>query len=200
MASCEPTRTKAYSEDLRWRMIYQYHGLRKSMQEVAQCLNVDKSTVCRTISLFDGTGTVAKRCYPSSHSATHCKLSDVDKYLIVSAAIDKPGIYLSEIKQKLLEEHGTDVSISSICKFFHKEAGFTRQKMVITAKQQSDALRVEYLMDMSVFSGDSKYFIFIDETGTDGRDRIRQFGYSLRGNPAVSNKLLFRGNRVSALA
>ena len=64
----------------------------------------------------------------------------------MATAIDKPGIYLSEIRQCLLEEHGTDVTISTICKFLHKEAGSTRQKMVLTAKQRSESLRAQYLL------------------------------------------------------
>ena len=180
-------------------MIYQYHSLDKSYREISECLNVDKSTVSRTVALFNETGTVSKRQYPESHSASRRKLTDVDKLLIIELCIDKPGIYLSELHQALLEEHGTDVSVSTICKYLH-EAGFTRQKMVITAKQRSETLRLQYLTDMSVYKDRPGLFIFVDETGADGRDRMRKFAYSLRGKPAVSNKLLFRGQHISAIA
>lgn len=200
MASCEPSRTKAYSEDLRWRIVYQHYSLGKSQQNIAKCLNIDQSTVSRTLCLFHQTGTVTKRKYPSSHSIAHSKLAEVDKLLILSLAIDKPGIYLEEMRKCLLDEHGTDISVSTICKFLHKEAGFTRQRMVLTAKQRSDVLRTQYISDMTVFQKDPKYFVFIDETGADRRDRLRRYGYSLRGKPAISNKILFRGQRVSAIA
>ena len=52
---------------------------------------------------------------------------------------------------------------------------------------------------MSVYKGHPDLFIFVDETGADRRDSMRKFGYSLRGQPAVANKLLFRGH-VSAIA
>ena len=78
--SCEEQRTKAYSEDLRWRMVYQYYSLQKNYQQIAESLNVDKSTVSRTITLFTETGAVSKRSYPDSHSASHRKLTDVDNY------------------------------------------------------------------------------------------------------------------------
>ena len=39
---------------------------------------------------------------------------------------------------------------------------------------------------------------FLDETGSDRRDCIRQHGYSLQGKPLVS--LLVRGERISAIA
>ena len=48
-------------------------------------------------------------------------VTDVDKLL----AIEKPKIYLREIKQFLMVETGTEVDISTICRFL-KESGFTR--------------------------------------------------------------------------
>lgn len=77
--SCEERYTKAYSEDLRWRMIYQVHVLGKTHRETASCLNVDPSTVSRMLALFDTTGSVAKRKYPDSHGNQLKKLTDVDK-------------------------------------------------------------------------------------------------------------------------
>ena len=43
-------------------------------------------------------------------------------------------------------------------------------------------------------------FVFVDETGADRRNCLRRYGYSIRGRPAVSTKLLVRGQRVSAIA
>ena len=42
--------------------------------------------------------------------------------------------------------------------------------------------------------------IFLDKTGSDRRNSIRKHGYSLRGKPLVSHKLLVRGERISAIA
>ena len=42
--------------------------------------------------------------------------------------------------------------------------------------------------------------MFLDETGADRRNCLRRFGYSLRGKPAVSKKLLVCGQRISAIA
>ncbi len=71
--------------------------------------------------------------------------------------------------------------------------------MTITAKQRNEFLRCEYILDMSIYKGHPEFFVFVDETGTDRRDRMRRFGYSLRGKPAVASKLLVRGQRVSAI-
>lgn len=43
-------------------------------------------------------------------------------------------------------------------------------------------------------------FVFLDETGSDRRDSLRRYGYGLRGKPVNCQKLLVRGERVSAIA
>ena len=42
--------------------------------------------------------------------------------------------------------------------------------------------------------------LFIDESGTDRRDSLRKFGYSLIGKPALSTSLLLRGKCYSVIA
>ena len=56
--------TKAYSDDIRWRMVYQTKVLERSYCEVARNLNVDVSTMSTTVALFDETGNVAPKSYP----------------------------------------------------------------------------------------------------------------------------------------
>ena len=53
---------------------------------------------------------------------------------------------------------------------------------------------------MQVFHDHPEMLVFVDETGADRRNCLRRFGYSLRDRPAVSKKLLVRGQRVSAIA
>ena len=40
---------------------------------------------------------------------------------------------------------------------------------------------------------------FIDETGCNGKDHTRKFGYALRGNNVVGQRWLHRGTRISAI-
>lgn len=194
--SCESDRTKAYDEDLRWRMVYQVQGLKKSYREVGECLNVDPSTVYRINALFESTGEVSKKKYPKNKGTM--KLTDIDKLICLELAIDYPGIYLTEIRQQLIDHTGTDVNESTICRFMNA-SGFTRQKMVTMAIQRSDLLRCEYLSDMSLYQGHPELFVFVDETGADRRDTLRKFAYSIRGKPATVSKLMVRGQRVSAI-
>ena len=63
MASMETCRCSAYHDDLRWRMVYQREALGYTYQRIAANLNVDTSTVWRTVQLFLNTGGVSKKKY-----------------------------------------------------------------------------------------------------------------------------------------
>jgi len=76
-------------------MIYQTVGLRKSYRQVASALNVDASTVQRTVKLLEETGSIQKRKYPPNNEIT--KLTNFAKMFIVCLVIERPGIYLHEV-------------------------------------------------------------------------------------------------------
>ena len=57
----------------------------------------------RMITLFTETGAVSKRRYPDSHSASHRKLTDVDKLLIIDIALSKPGVRYNIAYSKSME-------------------------------------------------------------------------------------------------
>ena len=169
--SCENKHTQAYSEDLRWHMVYQTKVVDKSYREIGESSNVDPSTVCRTIALFDETGGVSKRKYPENPGTQ--KVSEIVKLMILEFVLDKPGIYFRELQKLLVEESGTEVDVSTICRFLH-ESGFTRQKLILVAKQRRESLRAEYLMALQVYRGHPEPFVFVDETGSDRRDSLRR--------------------------
>ena len=150
---------------------------------------VDPSTVSRTLSLFNTSGSVEERKYPPNTGTA--VLTEIDKIIILETVVEKPETYLCEIQQTL-QETGTDVDTSTIWRFL-QTSNITRQKIVMVAKQRSEVQRAEYLHDMQVFHGHSEMLVFVDETGADRRNCLRRFGYSLRGRPAVSKKLLVRG-------
>ena len=106
-------------------MVYQRFGLELSYRKIAANLNIDQSTVQRTIKLFEASGTVSKAEYPKGASHPFTKLTVIDEFLILELVIERPGIYLREIQQQVRDDTGTEVSISTICNFLHKN-GFTR--------------------------------------------------------------------------
>ena len=44
-----------------------------------------------------------------------------------------------------------------------------------------------------------EFLVWYDETGSDWRDEIRKFGYSLRGQTPVYHRYLVRGTRISSV-
>ena len=61
----------------------------------------------------------------------------------------------------------------------------------------SEVLRAKYMAEIEAFDPDM--LVFLDETGCDKRNSIRQFGYGLRGITPVTHKLDIYGKRISAI-
>lgn len=149
--SCESDRTKAYSVDLRWRIIHQKCSLGLSCKQVGERLSVDPATVSRTVRLFEETGTVCS--IQGYHTERSQKLSSCDETTILEAVMNEPSLYLHEIQQIVLTTTGSQISISTICKFL-KNQRLTRKKLSFRALQRDVELRRKFFMDVSVFETD----------------------------------------------
>ena len=103
---------------------------------------------------------------------------------------------MSELRQNLLVA-GTNVSEATISRFLHS-CGFSRTKIRSVSVQRSEELRARYVTEVSLYTQDM--LVFIDETGSDRRDAMRKFGYSMRGRRCVAERLLVRGERISVIA
>ena len=193
--SCESRRSSVYSEDLRWRMVYQKEGMGLSYAEVAKNLNVDQSTVKRVVKLFIDSGNVTKKCYDKSSLPR--KIMKVVQFCILQLVLQYPGIKLREIKSEVNYLLQVELDESTICRFLHSQ-GLTRQKMRIVAKQRNYYERAMFEAEMSIYN--PEMLIFLDETGCDRRNLLRCRAYSFRGKPAVSHKLLVRGKHMNAIA
>ena len=86
--------------------------------------------------------------------------------------------------------------MSTLCTFLHK-SGFTRQRLGTVALQQDRLLREQFSSEVSVYA--TEMFVFVDETGSDARNKQSRYGYSIRGKPAKNQTFLVRGERVSAI-
>ena len=191
--SMEPVRSSPYSEDLRWRMVYQHEVLGLSYRKIAGNLNVDHSTVNRVVARFQAIGDVTPTRQPGKRS----DLTTIDELVILENVIERPGTYLQELQTDLLQVTGTDVSVSTICRFL-KRSNFSRKKLSRIARQRNDELRATFRSDCSVYK--PEILLFLDESGTDRRHSLRKYGYSIVGKPALCTSLLLRGTRYSVIA
>ena len=193
--SGEPRRSSAYSEDLRWRMVWQREALGYTYKQISENLGVDCSTVQRTIALFSATGSVQKRAYPKDKASR--KLTPIAQMFVLNLVLEKPGIYLHEVQRELEESLLLDISLSTLCTFLHK-SGFTHKKLRTVALQQDHILREQFSTEVSVYN--TEMFVFVDETGSDARNKLRNRGHSIRGKPAKNHTFLVRGEHISAIA
>ncbi len=183
---------KAYSEDLRWRAVWLHVVRRKSFAEIGQLLMCEKS-VQRYIALFNTTGSVA----PKEHKNGPDKvLTEAEQLTLMQSVIHNPTMFLHEMQQLLYATTGRWVHVSTICRTL-RHLGVTRQKVQVIALQRSEDLRVKFMAEISAF--EPEMLIWIDETGTDRRNAIRSYGYSLRGLTPRTYHLKLGGKRISAI-
>ena len=192
--SCERSRCSAYSEDIRWRIVWQKLALGLDNKLFSSNLCVDPSMVNRVVKRFNECGNISKKEYPKD--CRKKKLTTSAELIILNMVLQKPGAYLREIQEELGHVYGVDVHESTLCKFL-KKSGFTRQKMKMVAARQDWNLREMFTVDVRLH--DPSILVFVDETGTDMRDNMRKYEYGARGKPIVSHKRAFRGQRVSAI-
>ena len=99
MTSCQKKRSSAYSEDLRWRIIWQKFALDHTSLEIAENLNIGLSTVKRIVLKFEISGSVTKKAYPTTQAKR--KITEPIQFFILKTVMERPGIYLREIIREL---------------------------------------------------------------------------------------------------
>ena len=184
---------KAYSVDLRWRVVWLYLTHQANVEDIALKLCISQRSVRRYLQKFSQTGDV--KPVHQRHGPPQL-LDSVFEVTIFRMTLDFPGIYLHELQEKLMARFGVDISAATLCRTL-KRIGCTRQVIHHVATQQSEALRAKFMAEISLY--DPSMLIWIDESGCDRRDTIRKRGYSIRGIPPKSQLLLARGKRYSAI-
>ena len=107
--------------------------------------------------------------------------------------VDNPCLYLGELCQKVNQVLHVTASPSTLI-YRH---GFTRKKLQQIAYQRSSEYRAAFMAAVLMFSSDK--FVWIDETGCDRRDHVRNLGYALQGERPVCHRVLHRGQRISII-
>ena len=168
--SAEPSRKKAYSPDLRWRIVYQRIGMNLPYYKIAQNLNIAASTVHRTYQLFEGTGKVDS--VPHTDRPGMRALDMPTELHVLGFVTENPSIYLSEVCHTLHDITGMVVSASTVCRLL-KRYGFTRKKIRQFALQRCESLRGAFMAQALLLK--REMLVWIDETGSATRDAIRKY-------------------------
>ena len=167
--------------------------MEQSFRDIARSLNVSVGTAFNILKLFKETGDVdpQKREY-SGHIVT-----DRVTTMILAIIFENPSLYLKEMTQQVYDYTSTRISPATICNVMRKH-GLTRKKIQRIAIQRSASHRGVYIAEMSMYK--SSMLVFADETGKDGRDCLRRFGYALKGQTPQCLQVFRRGTRLSAIA
>ena len=100
-SSCEPMRTSAYSEDIRWRMVWQREVQGLTLERVACNLSVAVSTLHRIVKKFEEMGSVSKKKYSVGNRHQLQKLTKAVQLTVLHLILQRPSIYLWELQQEL---------------------------------------------------------------------------------------------------
>ncbi len=105
--SAEPNRRAPYSNDLRWRIVWQRIALDLGFQDIARNLNA-----YNIFKLFETTGEVDHKKLPQRER----KLDSHHELYIIGFVLHFPALQLSELVDKVEEISGTHVSTSTMCR------------------------------------------------------------------------------------
>ena len=194
MTSAEPKRTSAYSQDIALRVVWMRVGMDLTFRRIAIRLQIGLGSAHRLYQRYvrSGNFTASKR----SNRPQCRKLDEHHELLILGLLMENPGLYLNKICSKIQEVTGATVSAATVCRLLKKH-GYTRKKIRQVAKQRCEELRGLFMARVLNFP--REFLVWCDETGSDRRDQIRKFGYSLRGQSPVYHRYLVRGTRISSV-
>ena len=117
---------RPFSDDLRWRIIYQHLFYAKTYKEIATNLFVSPMTVKRTCANFYATGDV--KPWPIGRPPETTCLFPHEEYMIMECLLEHPEMQLNEIASKIFHAHGSAFSPQTLCRTVHR-LGFTRKKV-----------------------------------------------------------------------
>ncbi len=117
---------RPYSDDLRWRMVYQRVFYQRSYDEIASQLFVCPKTVYRTIRTFLNTGNV-KSCRLGRPSGS-VTLFEHEEYILMEFILQTPQIQLHEMANHISNATGSAFSPQTLCRTVYR-LGITRNKV-----------------------------------------------------------------------
>ena len=161
--------------------------------EVASLMNISERSVYRYAERFLATGEVRPFLKKNGPSTI---LGEYEEYYLVCQVLANPGIYLRELQEQLYSATLHWVDLSTILQTLHR-ANISRQVIKHHAIQRSESCRAQYWSEFRYFG--PSMIIWIDESGFDGRNAIRKYGYGIRSLPPRDFHLKLRGKRYSAI-
>ena len=164
------------------------------LSDVTSNALMSERTVQQYVERFQQTGSVAPCVKKNGPVRT---LSEFDEAILVQATLNNPGVCLRELQQILQSTSGVHVNISTIWHVL-KRLGFTHKKIKQLPLQRSEEARMEFMAEISAY--DPSMLIWLDETGSNKRNAVREYGYALRGMAPRNYTFKCGGKRYTSIA
>ncbi|CAB4491539.1 unnamed protein product [Rhizophagus irregularis] len=186
--------TKAFSEDLKWRIVYLWNDS-YSARHISRLFYISEKTIYRVINYYKLWKNIKNPIKANPGRKKSFNNSDLN--VLTQLINEKPDMYLDEMAVEMALRTGKTISIASIWRSL-KYCRITRKKLEKAVKERSEILRGHYIMTIGMYF-QLEQLIFIDESAKDERTACRQYGYSSRNQAAVKKVVFLRGVRYTIL-
>ena len=132
--SAEPSRRRAYTPDIGWRVVWNRIGLDMTFGDIGRRLQIAPSTAHRLYKRFLRTDDVVPQ-QPGSRAQSRV-LDENHEMILIAMVMENLCMYLREMCLEIRSATAIDVSGSTICRTL-KRHGFTRKRIKLVAKQRS---------------------------------------------------------------
>jgi transposase len=187
---------RAYSLDLRTRIVKTYEEGQLSMREVAQLFQVGKNFVFNLIKLWKTTGSVSPRPHGGGQPA---KLDSSHIAILQDIVEENNDATLEELAELLEQKSGLKVSPSTICRQLQKLDLTLKKKTLHHQKQESEEIQEEKknykLLFMALIT---ENLVFLDETGA-WLDMHRSRGRSKKGKRCHGRGSKFKRKTITMI-
>ena len=158
-------------------------------QQISSQLCIGYGTVYRTLNIFKATGNITSN--PRNDRHLHI-LDEHHEFFIIGLILEHPTTYLHEVCDIVYSATRIHVSVPSICRMLKN-----KKKIKRVAQQRSIILRANFIAHMFLYS--RMMFVWVDESGSDHRSFLRQYGYAIKGENAIKHTFLSRGKRINVI-
>ena len=189
------TMVRAYSLDLKERILRSYLQGEETMRTVAETFNVSLGFVHHVVDLHRRYGQVTDPYATPRRGRRILTAADEDYIRTLTRA--RPSIYLDEIQQELEFACGVFVSIATISRALARMQ-ISKKSLSRSAAERNEELRTLWELEVSRLN-DPDLFVFIDESAVDNKTVQRSQGWSAIGGRSVSRSTFLRGKRHSIL-
>jgi transposase len=188
---------KAYSDDLRRKIVQAYLNKEGSLRDLAERFSVSLNFVWLLWRRYQATGSVR----PKAHAGGQVSVMDKDRLSILRDLVRQQNdATLAELQEQFRQKTGLQVSTGTLSLAL-KKLGLSRKKKTFHATERTNdpdiiEERAEFRQEMPKM--DTRHIVFIDETGTN-LGMAREYGWAPEGCRAEGHRPFNPGQNITLI-